>query len=93
MNWQNDEETLKVKKLAEKAKLSTYEIMMQEKTLKYNKSKPKKINKEVDIEVVKGFQELLKAPASLSKNETPSTITELMASIEPLKSASKPKNC
>jgi hypothetical protein len=54
MNWQNDEETLKVKKLAQKAKLGTYEIMMQEKTLKYNKSKPKKI-KEVDVEVVKGF--------------------------------------
>ena len=66
---------------------------MQEKTLKYNKSKPKKIIKEVDEEVVKGFQELLKAPATLTKDEAPSTITELMASIEPLKFSSKPKNC
>ena len=52
MNWQNDKETVEIRKAAQKANQGTYDLMMQEKTRKYNSSKPKTIVKEEEVHVV-----------------------------------------
>lgn len=69
--------------------------MMQEKSRKYIREKPKRVNTEEDAEIVKGFQHLIKnkANVTMSKEISPSSIDELMASIEPVKAPLKPKNC